>query len=489
MSYIGLDIGTSGCKAAIVKEQGEVIASAHAKYPLLFPQKGYVELDAVQIYTKVKQVLKELSPHASEAAALAISSFGEAFVLLDEKDRPLNRFITYADARCEGIDKTLTDRFKSEKFFDITGAVPNQSFSLCKLLWMKKNCPEIMTKVKKLFLANDYFNYLLCQNRGVDYGTASKTLLFDVRESSWSGELMEAFGIPEHWFSPVKRVGTCLGELRQCLADELGLPRRLPVYLGCHDQCSATLGGGAYRPGDVMMGEGSTESINLITDDKIWEHSKALLKRNLCVEPYLECKSFMVPSSFLTYGNALKWYISVMEEGAVKQLSGDENLFAYLEAKSGDETSLMFLPNLSSVNLMDPNSRVPGAWIGMTLDTERWEFYRAVIQGLNFESKINLDILEHIGIPVRQISATGGITRSGMFMQLKADIIKRDIRIPEHSEAGINGLAMICAVARGDMPDYGTAVEKFVKMKKVYRPGKDYKMQLKEYIAMRERLR
>ncbi|MFT3984116.1 MAG: FGGY family carbohydrate kinase, partial [Lachnospiraceae bacterium] len=99
MSYIGLDIGTSGCKASIITEKGEVIAAAARAYPLLFPKRGYVELNPLEIYEKVKQVLKELAPKAEGIKALALSSFGEAFVLVDENGKPLNHFITYADSR------------------------------------------------------------------------------------------------------------------------------------------------------------------------------------------------------------------------------------------------------------------------------------------------------------------------------------------------------------------------------------------------------
>lgn len=489
MSYIGLDIGTSGCKASVVSKSGEVIAHAHAEYQLLFPEKGYVELEAASIFRKVKQVLRELSPKAAEADVLALSSFGEAFVLLDEEDRPLNHFITYADERCEGIDEMLIERFGAEKFFDITGTVPNQSFSLCKLLWMKKNRPELLERARKLFLANDYFNYLLCGGRGVDYGTASKTLLFDVKKSCWSKELMEMFDIPAEWFSPPLRVGSCLGTIRRQLARELGLPSGLKICLGCHDQCNATLGGGACMPGYAMMGEGSTESINLIVDASSFSFSEELVRRRMCVEPFLESDRYMIPCSILTYGNALRWYIGTLEEETGKLLSPDEDIFSYLEKRSQTESGLIFLPNLSKVNIMDPQSRVPGAFLGITLNTKKWEFYRAVMQGLNFESAVNLETLKSIGVPVQYISATGGITKSGLFMQMKADILKREIRVLENTEAGIMGLAMICAVAQGDVSGYGEAVEQFVRIKKVYTPQKDYTELFEAYKDVRRRLR
>ena len=488
MAYIGLDIGTSGCKGAIISKNGEVIASAHAAYELKFPHRGFVELDPLEIFSKVKQVLKELAPEAGAVTSLSLSSFGEAFVLLDASDTPLNNFITYADNRCEGIDELLVERYTAEKFFDITGAVPNQSFSLCKLLWMKENCPEIIEKARSIYLANDFYNYLLCKNRGVDAGTASKTLLFDVHHNDWSDELLKEFHIPREWFSPVLRVGTFLGKLRRELAEELGISGDTAVYLGCHDQCGATIGGGVYAPGAAMIGEGSTESINLIVDDSVFGVSKELIRRSMCVEPFLEKGLYMLPASFLTYGNSIRWYIRTFEAEIKDRLEKGEDIFAYLEKNSAEETNLIFLPHLSKVNIMNPESRVPGAFIGITLDTAKWEFYRAVLQGLNFESKANLDTLQSIGVPIRYISATGGITNSRMFMQLKADILKQDIHILKNAEAGIMGLAVICAVAAGDCDSYREAAARFVDTAEVFYASHNYDEHFREYMSIRGRL-
>ncbi len=486
MSYIGLDIGTSGCKASIITKNGEVVAFASAAYSLLFPKRGYVELDPLEIYEKIKRVLRELAPKAAGVKALALSSFGEAFVLIDENGVPLNHFITYADSRCEGLDEMLIERYTAEKLFAITGVVPNQSFSLCKLLWMRKNCPQVLQKAKAIYFADDYYNYLLSGNRGVDGGTASKTLLFDIHENDWSDELLREFEVPREWFSPVRAVGDCLGKIRKELAKELNLSENIRIYMGCHDQCSATLGGGAYEPGMLVMGEGSTESINLVVDDSVFLASKELIRRRMCVEPFLMPGLYMVPCAFLTYGNAIRWYIHIFEEQETK---GQQDIFSYLEENAQKRTELVFLPHLSKVNIMDPESKVPGAFIGITLDTERWEFYRAILQGLNFESRMNLETLSQLGFSLKRISATGGIAHSFLFMQLKVDVLQREIHVFKNSEAGIMGLAMICATACGDYKSHAQAFDGFVRAEQVFDPAEGYEELFLQYKEYRNRLR
>ncbi len=489
MAYIGLDIGTSGCKASVVTKEAKILATAHAEYELKYPEKGYVELDPNEIYEKVKEVLKKLAPMSNDVTSLSLSSFGEAFVLLDETGIPLCNFITYADNRCAGIDKQLLKQFSAKKFFDITGVVPNQSFSLCKLLWLRKHQPNLIKRTHSIFLANDYYNYLLTGNRAVDYGTASKTLLFDIHKEDWSEELLQEFDFPRKWFSPVKRVGTLLGKLRAELAKELGLHEDLLIYLGCHDQCSATLGGGVFSPYSAMIGEGSTESINLIVDSSVFEHSEELIKHKLCVEPFVTENHYILPAAILTYGNSIRWYLNTIETGIVKNVPEDKTVFDFLEENSREETELIFLPHLSGVNIMEPDSKVPGGFLGITLETKRWELYRAVMQGLNFETKINFDLLRKLGLSIQALSATGGITNSSLFMQLKADTLQMKIQILDNSEAGIIGLAMVCAVAEGDYDDYTTAIKQFVSIRKEFNPEKNYSKLFKQYKKIRQKLK
>ncbi|MFT3985342.1 MAG: FGGY family carbohydrate kinase, partial [Lachnospiraceae bacterium] len=382
-------------------------------------------------------------------------------------------------------DEMLIRQYTAEKFFTITGVVPNQSFSLCKLLWMKKNCPEVLQKAKAIYFADDYYNYLLSGNRGVDSATASKTLLFDIHENDWSDELLEEFELQKDWFSPVRTVGDALGTMRKEIAEELGLPSNIRMFMGCHDQCSATLGGGAYEPGMLVMGEGSTESINLIVDDSVFLASKELIRQNMCVEPFLEPGLYMVPCAFLTYGNAIRWYIRTFEE----QGGGRQDIFSYLEDNAQKKTDLVFLPHLSKVNIMDPESKVPGAFLGITLDTERWEFYRAMLQGLNFESRMNLETLSKLGFLIRHISATGGIANSLLFMQLKANVLQREIHVFKNNEAGIMGLAMICATACGDYKSHAQAFAGFVREKQIFYPSEKYEELFLQYKEYRSRLR
>ncbi|MCR4907595.1 MAG: hypothetical protein K5985_02120 [Lachnospiraceae bacterium] len=489
MSYLCLDIGTSGCKAAVVNPPGETERSAERAYDLHFPEKGFVELDATEIWESVKSVLKELSGDSGEVTHIAVSGFGEAFVLLDREDRPLNRMIMYADSRCVGMDAELMRDFGGENMFEITGVFPNATYSLLRILWLKEHERRTFEAARSIFFAVDYFSYLLCGERGVDPGTASKTLLYDVHKKVWSDTILSRYHLPRELFSPVLPVGSILGTIRHGLAEELGLPPSLRICLGNHDQGCVTLGSGGVRPGTAVLGEGSTESMNLVCGGDCFKFSDKLIERKLCFEPYILPDTFFLPTVNLTYGNSLRWFLRELGDRAEKSKKEGENIYRFLEESRKEPTELICLPHLGGTSILEPDAQIPGAIVGLNLNTSYPEIYRALMQGLNFETRINFEILLDMGFTVREIIAAGGVARNHLFMQNKSDILNHRIRVIKNFNAGLSGLAMICAVSEGEYRDYEEAAERFVGDARDYSPKENYDDLFDAYLDARNRLK
>ena len=419
---------------------------------------------------------------------MAISSFGEAFVMLDENHNVLNNFILYADDRCHGIDKWFIEKYGGKRIFDITGVYPNQSFSLMKLIWFQQNRSDLFSKVNYLFFADDYFNFLICGQGGVDYGTASKSLMFDVHKKDWSDELLKIGQVKREWLSSINPIGKKIGVIKKELANELGLSDQIVIYQGTHDQCNATLGGGILESGSALMGEGSTESINIVVSDEIFNHSDYLSNNKLCVEPYVEPNLYMVPCSFLTYGNAVKWFTKNFGAVSLAKKGADETIFDYFEKAAANKTTLMFFPHLSAVNLMEPGCNVKGSIVGLEMNTPCEDIYRALQQGLNFETRINLERVDKLGIKIDELVTTGGLTRSTCFVQMKSDILKQNIRVLTQPEAGLLGLAIIVSVSEHEYSSYKDAIKNMVRYGKIYKPIDDYEDLYCAYCQQRERM-
>lgn len=487
--YIGLDVGTSGCKACAVDEKGNILACARSKYKLYCPEKGIVELDPLVVWASVKAVLSQIAKADADLKMIAVSSIGEAIVMLDKKDNVIRNGITYLDERGMDTCNVIERKMSRKRMKEITGLPMRFFYSLNRLMWLQKYEPENIERADKYFLFGDYITYMLSGERVIDVSSASKTYMLDVVKRTWSEEIGASFDIPLSRFSRLENTGTKVGKIRRALAEEIGLPADLVVVVGSHDQCASALGSGAVETGDIAAGEGSTESLNLIVDQKYIMDQFHV--RNLCCEPYVQPGQFLIPVGQHTHGTSIRWFVERfgMEDGAGllpgKDGSDSQNFYEMVEKNctSGSD-SLFFVPHLTSAHLMDPDNASLGAFIGLEMSTDKSKMYRAVLEGLCFETRICFDMIRELGFPVNKIVASGGCSKSELLMQMKADVLETPVDILENPDAGISALAMICAVADGKYSSYKEASRYFVKTVKRYFPVRNYREKYREYMLV-----
>ena len=294
-AYIGLDVGSSGCKAAVLDRDGNILIEKRREYGFEYPSKGRVELNPVTVWSCVKEVLTDIAQEKCdcEIRMIAVSSIGEAMVMVDENDKVLYNGIMYLDERGPETVRQVDEAVGVDEMHRITGLPPRMFYSLNRILWMQKNEPQILEKTAHYFLFEDYITYMLSGKRLVSQSTASKTWMMDVKKLEWSEKIGKIFRVPLERFSKIVQIGTIAGNIRTELAKETGLPETVQVIVGCHDQCAATLGSGCVVGGDVAAGEGSTESLNLVVNrekltDDFWN-------LDVCLEPYIVPGTYMVP--------------------------------------------------------------------------------------------------------------------------------------------------------------------------------------------------
>lgn len=492
--YIGMDVGSSGCKAAILDISGNILAVKRREYGFEYPAKGRVELNPGIVWNCVKEVLSEIAQVKCECEIrmISVSSIGEALVMVDECDRILCNGIMYLDERGADTIQQVDGKFGIHRIHRITGLPPRMFYSLNRILWMQKHEPEILNKTRHYFMFEDYITFMLTGERLVDASSASKTWMFDVKNLQWSEDIGMTFGIPLDRFSKVVKTGTHAGKIRPQIAWETGLPDSLKVVVGCHDQCGAALGSGCTESGEVAAGEGSTESLNLVVDQE--NITEEFFNLDVCLEPYVIPGKFMVPVGQHTHGTSLRWFADQFA-GDLKALqTSEKSVYDMLnEQCAGDAGELFFLPYLTRANLMDAENRSLGAFLGLETGSERSILYRALLEGLSFETCYCFDILQSSHLPVRKITAAGGCSKSDVLMQIKADVLGCEISILKNRDAGIASLAMICAVADRVYSNYVEAAEKFVQTTKQYLPEKSknefYSEKYRKYKIIRETMK
>lgn len=476
MSYIGLDVGTSGCKAALLSTDGKILFSADRQYSFISPHPGWVELDPAEVWHAVTEVLGEIAPHAQDARTIAVSSIGESMVILDENDRILYNGIVYLDQRCKDTLPEIEAKISARRLHEITGVSVNQMFTLNKFIWFRRQMPGLLEQADKYFLFGDYITYMLSGVRAIDPGSASRTMFFDARTLEWSKEIAGLFNIPIDHFSKITAPGTVLGNIKAGLAKQLGLPHTLSVIMGIHDQCAATLGSGSLSPGEVMLGQGSTESINCVIHKK---HLNDLIIANqLCFEPYLDDEHYIIITGNLTHGSSINWFVRNFYEDSQSASFSYEELYKNCPDSAGD---VFFLPYLSKVNLMDPKNHALGGFLGVDVTVTKPQMFLALLEGLCYEARTSLEIFRKIGVNIKKLTASGGVSKSALYMQMKASVTGCPIHILENPQAGIMGLAVISAVSCGDYSTLEDAVRAFTGTARTYEPGADYEKRYRKY--------
>ncbi len=464
MNFLSIDIGSTGCKCQLFNEKGDILEYVFKEYELKKISKDiYVDIDAIK--DNLKALISEVS-QKQNIDSIAISSFGESFVLLDGDDNVLFLPMIYTDPRGEKEAEDMIRLFGEEKIFAVTGTVPQSLFSISKLLWIKNNKPEIFNKAEKVMLICDYLGYVLTGKAVIDYSLAARTGIFDVENKCFAKEMLEKLKISPQMFSEPRLAGSIVGELTEKIKNELNIRGNCTLVLGSHDQICTAVGAGVLSAGDAVDGLGTVECITTLFDSK-----PDNIKMGRMGYP---CVPFALDNIYCTYilnyscGSIVNW----VRKSIMHSFCGEEkDFFTYIEKDMTDEpTGVLALPYFGGAGTPYQNINAKGAFIGLTTQTTDTELYKAVLEGTAMEMRFNAETVLPFNISISNAVATGGGANSKKWVQLKADIQNIPIKVLRSGEGGLCGCAMLQAVAMGVCKDLFEARDIFVQYNEEFKP-------------------
>lgn len=454
MSFLGLDIGTSGCKAAIFEQDRTMLSSAYLGYQVINPEPGFAELDSRKVMDSCFQVIKKAvsESRGTPVKGLAISSQGEAFTPVGGRGEIIGNGMISSDNRAADLVEELSAMLGKENLYAVTGHTPYAMFSLFKLYWLKKNRPDLWQKSKAFYCYEDLMHLKLGLKPAISWPLAGRTMLFDVKNHQWDEEILQTLELNESRLAKPMPTGSCVGEIPQTIAGELGLNPGVKVYTGGHDQTVGAFGAGVTEDGSAMYATGTVECICPVFSEP--HSSEELFQNNLC------CYDFTLPNKYttvaysLTGGNILQWFKNEFGQPEVmeSETTGKNPYELLLQQIDDAPTDLLVLPYFTPTGTpyFDPNAK--GAILGLSLRTTRTQILKALLEGVALEMRLNIDIMERSGMTINKFIATGGGARSKKWVQLKADILNKPISIIEIDEAGCFGAAMIACATETDTP-------------------------------------
>lgn len=456
----GLDVGTTGTKLSAYTEKGEFLCSAYREYNVK-RNGGRHEVDANVIFEKVLEVFAEVG-RKHELSAVGVTSFGETFVLADEEGNALYPSMLYTDERGEEECATLCEAIGEEKLLYTVGVKPHHMFSLPKVMWVKNHCPDVYAKAKYIFLIGDYVIYKLTGERYINHSLAARTLAFDVRKKVFDDEILRAAGVEKEMFSTPCDSFAVAGEIKKDLALSLGIPQGTKITAGAHDQVAATVGAGILTPGCAMDGAGTVECVVPVFD--VFPDVKALSEGRYPVVPYVFPDTYVTYAFNFTGGATLKWYRdNLSAEKSYKVLDASVK-----EAPSG----ILVTPYFAGAATPYMDMGAKAAFLGVTISHDGADIYKALMEGVAYEARLNFELLEKAGIRPQKLYATGG-GASDVWLGIKSDIWQKEIVSLEAGEVGACGACMMAGTATGIYESLEEAKALFVKEKKSYTPNRE----------------
>lgn len=460
MSYLGVDIGTSSCRAVAFDAGGKLLAQAQREYRVITPRAGWAELDSEQVCRSCMDVIREVNAACSgdPVRALGISSQGEAFTPVDGAGRCLAHAQVSSDARAASLARDWSAEFGRERLYQITGHTAHPMFTLFKVLWLRDNDARTWAQAARFLCFEDLLHTRLGVDPAMGWPLAGRTMLFDVRKHAWDDAILQRVGLEPARLARTLPAGAVVGIVSGRIGQELGFSRDVLVVAGGHDQPLSALGAGITAPGMAAYATGTTECITPAFAAPVF--SQELLDGNLCTYDFSLPEMYCTVAFSLTGGNILKWFRDEFgaSEAAEAGRTGVPVYEILLRELSPQPTPLLVLPYFtpSGTPYFDPHTT--GAILGLRLTTSRGEVLRALLEGVAFEMRLNLDILQRSGVSIRELRATGGGARNAAWTQLKADVLGKPITSVAVTECGALGAALLAASA-----DSGTATQALVR--------------------------
>ena len=456
MYLLGLDVGTTGCKAVIFNQSGEVVSSAYGEYQLYHRRPERSELNPEEVWKAVigtiRTSVEKGKVDSKHIAALGTSVLGEAFLPIDRDGRWLSWSMTTFDARAEEQTRWWEESFGANEIYRITGQPLTSSmpiYTLPKIQWLRENEPELYKKTWMFLGWEEYINLKLCGRPVTDYSVATRTMMFDIRKKTWSSEILEKAQIYESLLPEVQPSGTVVGEVSRGAAEETGLSEGTLVVTGGHDQPCGALGAGITETGPAMDATGTVECIAVIQKGLTLTESMRL--QGFAVHCYvIDGKYFMLgfnPSG----GVILRWFrdnFAEKDKEEAKKMGVDVYDLLTREASKAPPGSveLFLLPYFEGSGTPTFNRKARGVFLGFTLAHSKREVVRTILEGLTYELRNNIEAIEKHGTDITELRAIGGGAKSKFWLQLKADITERKVVVPNVTEAAAMGAAILASV-------------------------------------------
>jgi xylulokinase len=480
MPYMmGIDVGTTGTRAVIVRPDGHVAGAATGDHqPMRMSKPGWAEQDPEDWWqatlVAIRAALEQASLKGSDIAAVGFSGQMHGVVLLDKAFAVLRPSLIWCDQRSQAQCDWITQQVGAERLIQYVSNPALTGFSAPKLLWVRDNEPKIFERAAHFLLPKDFVRFRLTGEFATDVSDASGTLLFDVTHRRWSSEMLEALEIDPHILPRSFESPEVTGEITREVAVLTGLNAGTPVVAGAGDQAASAVGNGIVLPG--------LTSATLGTSGVIFSYTATPT-----LDPRGRIHTFChaVPGKWHVMGVtqgaglSLRWFrdnFGASESWYARHTDVDpyELIIREAERVPPGSAGLLWLPYLMGERTPHLDAQARGLWFGLTASHTRGHLIRSILEGVAFSLRDSLEIFKELAIPVKQIRASGGGSRSFLWRKIQADVYGKEVVTLRTSEGSALGAALLAGVGAGVYASVEDSARDAIQVKERMAPKADH---------------
>lgn len=442
--YLGIDCGTTSIKCMAINEEGKKLYVASRMHVTNSPKEGWMEQDPEGWVLPMFEAVRECASAVGKEKikALALSGHMSSPVFLDDRNRPVYSCMTVGDARCEKQAGLLLKNYEN-KFKALTDNKPLAWSAAPKILWFIQNEPEKYERTKTVIMAKDYLRYVLTGILNTDTTDAGNTLLFDEKNGTWDKELITELGIRNDIFPEILQPTDYVGTVLPDAAKKCNLPSNVSVYCGGADMACSQIGTGSFREGVLAITLSTSGQVCMSVSDRMdTGYGKVTFHPSV-----VKGKRYAMGSVF-SGGLALNWCYRMLS-GKTNLSKDDLNQMSLLAKESLSEKpgsdGVVFLPFLtgSGSPYFCPADRA--SFLGMSTTTNEKTVFRAVMEGVSYNIKESVELMNEMAGKISTIYLSGGGTHIKAWIPILTDVIGKELHILEESDASTLGAALIAA--------------------------------------------
>ncbi|KWR70093.1 hypothetical protein RN04_14710 [Arthrobacter sp. W1] len=475
---LGVDIGTTAIKAAVFDASSDQVCEHTVEYTLKTPKPGYVELDAETYLSTLTEAIAGALDKEGAApgnlVALGLSAQGETMLCLDAEGKPLRSAIVWMDNRAVSESEEIEAHFGRQAIHATTGQVSmDPIWPAAKILWLRRNQPEIFNKTAKFVLLKDYIVEQLTGELVSEDSLLCSTILWDLNSRSYWSDMLDYLGITENQLPGIARQGELVGNVHPEAALRFGLPQGLAVSAGALDQACGALGMGNATPGIFSESTGSAlTTVTVVNELKLDAAGR------------VPCFASAIPGQYMlhtfsTGGMVMRWFRDEFcaSEKEIEQLCGISAYYlidAEVRQVPPGSDGLIVIPHLQGSGPPDLDTYARGVFFGLTLSHKKQHLSRGIMEGVAMVLRRMIESTVDLGVEIKEIISLSGGSKSAAWCQIKSDTTQLPLRtLNGAGAAGCRGAAIIAGTALGLWDSAADIARHGIEFEHSYQPNAD----------------